>query len=133
VTIEAAKVVGASKASTPNQLITYFDESHIDLTNVVDTKGQEEVIDIKVQFRASTHRLGGGGGRVTKNVMPEMVSVFMLFRRSTWPEAVMRSSYLSVNVGFRLRLSKQISIKFDIRPSTISCRANLLLFSVVAI
>jgi hypothetical protein len=61
VTIEAAKVVGASKASTPNQLITYFDESHIDLTNVVDTKGQEEVIDIKVQFRASTHRLGGKG------------------------------------------------------------------------
>jgi hypothetical protein len=48
VKIEAVKVVGTCKASTPNQLITYFDESHIDLDNAVQTVGQKEAIDIKV-------------------------------------------------------------------------------------
>jgi len=48
VTVEAVKVVGTCKASTPNQLITYFDESHIDLNNAVDTEGHKQVVDIKV-------------------------------------------------------------------------------------
>jgi hypothetical protein len=47
VTIEAVKVVGTCKASTPNQLVTYFDESHIDLNNAVDSV-QGETVDIKV-------------------------------------------------------------------------------------
>jgi hypothetical protein len=50
VTIEAVKVVGTCKASTPNQLVTYFDESHIDLNNAVDT-AQGEAVDIKVAER----------------------------------------------------------------------------------
>lgn len=61
VTIEAVKVVGTCKASTPNQLITYFDESHIDLKNVVDAEGQKEAVDIKVQASERPHRWGGGG------------------------------------------------------------------------
>jgi hypothetical protein len=59
VKVEAVKVVGSCKASTPNQLITYFDESHIDLNNIVDTKGREESVDIKVtnstEFQPNAH------------------------------------------------------------------------------
>jgi hypothetical protein len=55
VTIEALKVVGTCRASTPNQLITYFDESHIDLKNVVDAEGQEEVVVIKVRATERRH------------------------------------------------------------------------------
>jgi predicted phosphatase len=54
VTIEAVKVVGSCKASTPNQLITYFDESHIDLNNIVENVGREETVDIKVTQRSSS-------------------------------------------------------------------------------
>ncbi|XP_015605378.1 hemocyanin B chain [Cephus cinctus] len=38
VKIEAFKVIGESKASEPNTLITYFDESHINLGNAVNGK-----------------------------------------------------------------------------------------------
>ena len=48
VTVEAVKVIGTCKASTPNQLITYFDESHIDLGNAVDTSREKQTVDIKV-------------------------------------------------------------------------------------
>jgi hypothetical protein len=61
VKIEAVKVVGSCKASTPNQLITYFDESNIDLTNAVDTVGREETVDIKVTERSSSQVLTPGG------------------------------------------------------------------------
>jgi hypothetical protein len=56
VKIEAVKVVGSCKASTPNQLITYFDESHIDLNNIADTRRQDEAVDIKVTQRSFSHR-----------------------------------------------------------------------------
>nr|CAR85702.1 hemocyanin subunit type 2 precursor [Periplaneta americana] len=55
VKIEAVKVIGTCKASTPNHLITYFDESHIDLNNIVDTSGQKEVVDIKALVGRLNH------------------------------------------------------------------------------
>ncbi|KAJ8894011.1 hypothetical protein PR048_006619 [Dryococelus australis] len=48
VRVEAIKVVGLSKASTPNTLITYFDESHIDMANAVEGSGTSGV-DIRMQ------------------------------------------------------------------------------------
>jgi hypothetical protein len=61
VKIDAVKVVGSCKASTPNQLITYFDESHIDLNNIVDTVGREESVDIKVTQRNFSLTFTSGG------------------------------------------------------------------------
>jgi hypothetical protein len=61
VKIEAVKAVGSCKASTPNHLITYFDESHIDLNNIADTAGREETVDIKVTQRRFSHTLSSGG------------------------------------------------------------------------
>ncbi|PNF43213.1 hypothetical protein B7P43_G15667 [Cryptotermes secundus] len=55
VKIEAVKVVGSCKASTPNQLITYFDESHIDLNNIVENVGQEQPVDIKAVVSRLNH------------------------------------------------------------------------------
>nr|CAD7194814.1 unnamed protein product [Timema douglasi] len=54
VKIEAVKVVGMSKASTPNTLVTYFDESHIDLGNCVE--GTDKVdVDIKAVVSRLNH------------------------------------------------------------------------------
>ncbi|XP_063243509.1 hemocyanin B chain-like isoform X2 [Bacillus rossius redtenbacheri] len=54
VRVEAIKVVGLSKASTPNTLVTYFDESHIDLTNAVEGSGKSGV-DIKAVVSRLNH------------------------------------------------------------------------------
>lgn len=48
--IEAVKVVGTCKASTPNQLITYFDEFNIDLANGVEGHYKEGDVQIKVKY-----------------------------------------------------------------------------------
>nr|CAD7257557.1 unnamed protein product [Timema shepardi] len=54
VKIEAVKVVGMSKASTANTLVTYFDESHIDLGNCVE--GTDKVdVDIKAVVSRLNH------------------------------------------------------------------------------
>ncbi|KAJ9574115.1 hypothetical protein L9F63_008529 [Diploptera punctata] len=55
VRVEAVKVLGTCKASTPNQLITYFDESHIDLGNAVDTSTYKEMVDIKAVVSRLNH------------------------------------------------------------------------------
>nr|CAR85696.1 hemocyanin subunit type 2 [Hierodula membranacea] len=55
VTVEAVKVIGVCKASIPNHLITYFDESHIDLGNAVYTTGQREQVDIKAVVSRLNH------------------------------------------------------------------------------
>ncbi|XP_021915492.1 hemocyanin-like isoform X2 [Zootermopsis nevadensis] len=55
VTIEAVKVIGTCKASTPNQLITYFDESHIDLKNAVHAEDQKQEVDIKAVVSRLNH------------------------------------------------------------------------------
>nr|CAQ63322.1 hemocyanin 2 [Thermobia domestica] len=53
VSIDAVKVVGTCKASTPNQLVTYFDEFNIDLANAVEGHYKEG----DVQIKASVNRL----------------------------------------------------------------------------
>jgi hypothetical protein len=68
VKIEAVKVVGTCKASAPNQLITYFDESHIDLNNAVDAAAEGEVVDIKA-------RMGGGDQSHPRLGRPEVIRV----------------------------------------------------------
>ncbi|PSN36663.1 Hemocyanin B chain [Blattella germanica] len=55
VQVEAVKVIGTCKASTPNQLITYFDETHIDLGNAVFTADNNEVVDIKAVVSRLNH------------------------------------------------------------------------------
>ncbi|XP_049771429.1 hemocyanin-like [Schistocerca cancellata] len=54
VQVEAVKVVGTCKASVPNLLVTYFDETHVDLGNAVESDYKTEV-DIKAVVNRLNH------------------------------------------------------------------------------
>lgn len=43
VSVEAVKVVGKSKASAPNTLVTYFQDFFFDLSNALDTSKNVKV------------------------------------------------------------------------------------------
>jgi hypothetical protein len=55
VTVEAVKVVGKSKASTPNTLITFFDDFLFDMTNALDSSKNVKDVDIQTRVRRLSH------------------------------------------------------------------------------
>nr|CAR94712.1 hemocyanin subunit 2 precursor [Xibalbanus tulumensis] len=55
VTVTAAKVVGLSHASTPNMLITHFNNFYIDLHNALDTTTTLGDVDIKARIGRMAH------------------------------------------------------------------------------
>jgi len=55
VRVEAIKVVGKSKASTPNHLITFFQDSLIDMTNALDSSTNVKDVDIQTKVRRLSH------------------------------------------------------------------------------
>lgn len=101
VTIEAVKVIGTCKASTPNQLITYFDESHIDLKHAVHAEDQKQEVDIKVQASVCIDAPLNRDGPY-----PEFISMCSFCE----PGGVTRTYWSSVRPDFCLDSSKSIKL-----------------------
>lgn len=55
VTVDAVKVMGKSKASTPNHLITYFQDFYFDLSNALDTSENVKDVDVQAKVRRLSH------------------------------------------------------------------------------
>ncbi|CAL8095403.1 unnamed protein product [Orchesella dallaii] len=51
VSVEAVKVIGKSKASTPNLLVTYFQDFYFDLSNALDSSKNVKDVDIQAKVR----------------------------------------------------------------------------------
>jgi len=49
--VDAVKVIGKSKASTPNLLVTYFQDFFFDLTNALDSSKNVKDVDIQAKVR----------------------------------------------------------------------------------
>jgi len=55
VQIDAVKVIGKSKASQPNHLVTYFQDFYFDLTNALDSSKNVKDVDIQAKVRRLAH------------------------------------------------------------------------------
>jgi len=55
VDVDAVKVIGKSKASTPNLLVTYFQDFYFDLTNALDSSKKVKDVDIQAKVRRLSH------------------------------------------------------------------------------
>nr|QCC26463.1 hexamerin 3 precursor [Octostigma sinensis] len=55
VQVEAIKVIGESRASTPNTLITHMEHVDIDVSNAVVMSEQQATIDVKARVQRLTH------------------------------------------------------------------------------
>jgi tyrosinase len=55
VQVDAVKVIGKSKASTPNLLVTYFQDFYFDLTNALDSSKNVKDVDIQAKVSRLSH------------------------------------------------------------------------------
>jgi len=55
VSVDAVKVIGKSKASTPNTLVTYFQDFYFHLINALDTSKNVPDVDIQAKVRRLSH------------------------------------------------------------------------------
>jgi hypothetical protein len=55
VSVEAVKVVGKTKASTPNVLVTHFQDFLFDMTNALDSSKNVKDVDIQTRVRRLSH------------------------------------------------------------------------------